>query len=209
MGRINGTNSDYIRVGDDIKEDKSNPLYLKIYICPNDQLNSIEPPKDGKSLCIGTQEACPGGDHGVAHGHAMIHLHEQHGVEIVAGKKNRIAVKQNGDIELGKEDGAAKITLQDNGEIRIDTSTLTVNGEMKVGGNSNLVVGGDRVEMLGGNNNRILVKPNGDIELGKAGGAKITLTSGGAVIIDANTITINGNLGVNGDLSVTGNYPGK
>ncbi len=46
MVRIKGANSDYKYVGDPeqpIKEDKSaDPLYMEIFLCPNDQPSKIE-----------------------------------------------------------------------------------------------------------------------------------------------------------------------
>ena len=130
MGRINGANSDYKRVGNGIQEVLSNPIFLKIYICPNEQLNPLEEPKDGKKVCEGN--SCP--DHSLA-GHAMIHLNQETGVEIMAGEKNRILVKQNGDIELGQEGaGKARITLKADGTIIMEASTVSINGNLAVSG---------------------------------------------------------------------------
>jgi len=130
MARINGANSDYKRVGDSIKEDLSNPIFLKIYICPNEQLNPLEEPKDGKEVCEGN--FCP--NH-ILDGHAMIHLNQQTGVEIMAGEKNRILIKQNGDIELGQEGaGKARITLKADGTIIMEATTVSINGNLAVSG---------------------------------------------------------------------------
>lgn len=127
MGRINGANSDYKFSNGKVIEQQTNPLYLKIYICPNGEKNPLEA---SDQLCVGTDEHCPG----QASGHAMIHLHKELGVEIMAGENNRILVNQNGDIELGKENGAAKITIKNDGEVIIDASLVTINGAVTIDG---------------------------------------------------------------------------
>lgn len=129
MGRINGANSDYQHDGNGVVklDGAPKPLYLKIYICPSEQKSPLETKVDP---CTGTNAACPG----VKEGHAMLHLSEETGVEIVAGNNNRIVVKQNGDIELGKEDGAARIILKSDGTIRIDATTVQINGNLAVSG---------------------------------------------------------------------------
>ena len=65
----------------------------------------------------------------------MIHLNQETGVEIMAGEKNRILVKQNGDIELGQEGaGKARITLKADGTIIMEASTVSINGNLAVSG---------------------------------------------------------------------------
>lgn len=127
MGRINGANSDYIHDGKGVIKQQTDPLFMKLYICPSGQPNPLEAPDD---VCIGTNDDCPG----LPSGHAMVHLNAEHGVEIMAGDQNRILVKQNGDIELGKEGGGAKITLKDDGQIIIDAGTVTINGNLTITG---------------------------------------------------------------------------
>lgn len=130
MGRINGINSEYEFKNGSVAEvtpKPVSPLYMKLYICPDGIKSPLEAQND---YCIGTNESCPG----KKDGHAMIQLHEADGVEIMAGSKNRILVKQNGDIELGKEGGPARIILQDNGQILIYAGTVTINGNLAVTG---------------------------------------------------------------------------
>ena len=129
MGRINGANSDYQYDGNNVVEVKPKPdqLYMKIYICPGEEKSPLE---TNINPCTGTKAGCPNHHNG----HAMIHLNKDMGVEIVAGDNNRILVKQNGDIELGKEGGAARITLKADGIIQIDATTVQINGNLTVSG---------------------------------------------------------------------------
>jgi hypothetical protein len=129
MGRINGANSDYKHNGSGVVEAISGPLYMKLYICPGGHDSPLEN-NDPNRYCIGTKEDCPT----EREGHAMIQLHEEDGVEIMAGDNNRILVKQNGDIELGKVDGPARIILQEDGQIHIHAGTVTINGNLAVTG---------------------------------------------------------------------------
>jgi hypothetical protein len=129
MGRINGANSDYKHNGSGVVEQQSSPLYLKLYICP-DGLKSPLETNDPLIQCKGTKNDCPSNKIG----HALIHLNEEDGVEIMAGDNNRILVKQNGEIELGKEGGPARIILQNDGQILIYAGTVTINGNLAVTG---------------------------------------------------------------------------
>lgn len=132
MGRINGTNSDYRFDGQGVIEDIGDPLYMKIFICPYDKPSSLQNLNGESQACEGTDDDCP--ESALAAGHAMIKLHSAEGIQLVTDKGNRIWIKQNGEIELGKSGGTSKILLKENGEIEITATTLKVNGNLTVSG---------------------------------------------------------------------------
>ncbi len=135
MGRINGTNSDYRFDGQGIVEDLGDPLYMKIFICPYNKPSSLQDLDGESQACEGTDDNCPqSNDPQNATGHAMIKLHSAEGIQLVTDKGNRIWIKQNGDIELGKSGGTAKILLKEGGDIEITATTLKVNGNLTVSG---------------------------------------------------------------------------
>ena len=124
MGRIN----DYRYDGRGVVEEITDPLYMKLFICPYNQPSSLQ----AATACEGTDDSCPAAS--PALGHAMIRLHQEEGIELVTNGGNRVWVKQNGEIELGKAGGDAKILLKENGEIEITATTLKVNGNLTVSG---------------------------------------------------------------------------
>ena len=92
MVRIKGANSDYqYDAGDPqqpIKEDKSaDPLYMEIFICPNDQPSKIEK-HEGDKYCKGTDKHCPSPE---KKGHAKVRLDQKEG--IVLSVKDTDALK--------------------------------------------------------------------------------------------------------------------
>lgn len=93
MVRIKGCNSDYIfDLGShQIKEQpKDKPVYLKIFVCPNDMPSQVEAPhkNQANNWCQGTDEGCPDPKH---NGHALIQLHQEEGIAFVT--QNLIAAK--------------------------------------------------------------------------------------------------------------------
>ncbi|MFQ4135471.1 hypothetical protein PGN35_004055 [Nodosilinea sp. PGN35] len=87
MVRIKGANSDYTYVGSPaaapIRENKrASPLYLEIFLCPNDMPSSVEAPHEGH-WCQGTDGGCPAGEHRQA-GHAKIRLDQHSGITLSA-----------------------------------------------------------------------------------------------------------------------------
>jgi hypothetical protein len=91
MVRIKGANSDYIfdaKSGQIQEQSKDQPVYLKIYICPNDMPSQVEPPHEGQ-WCQGIDGTCP---HPAKQpGHALISLHQTEGIALET--PNTIAAK--------------------------------------------------------------------------------------------------------------------
>lgn len=135
MVRIKGANSDYKYVGDPqqpIAEDKTQDLYMELFICPNDQPSKIEQ-HEGENYCQGTDQDCPSQE---KKGHAKIRLDQTQG--IILSVKNTEAVKvsdqkivlqlgntpQDNTIEMTSEEISlqtkqAKISLKSNGDIEL------------------------------------------------------------------------------------------
>ena len=89
MVRIKGANSDYEYSTTEEKKKnqvisvKPQPeeLYLKMFICPYDQPSVVEPNEGKDKCCHGSDSNCP--NQGKKQGHALIHLHQQRGIELV------------------------------------------------------------------------------------------------------------------------------
>ncbi|MEK0179694.1 hypothetical protein [Microcoleus anatoxicus] len=96
MVRIKGANSDYVYdTGSQTIQEKPNadPLYLEIFICPNDMPSRVEKPH-AKGFCQGTDETCPDPQKS---GHAKICLDQKDGISFVT--KNRIVAQGNFAVE--------------------------------------------------------------------------------------------------------------
>lgn len=180
MVRIKGANSDYLYTGDlkePIKEDKNAyPLYLKIFICPNDMPSRVEKPHDGK-WCEGTDAECPSQE---KEGHALICLDEKEGISLVANKGISLftnnKIKAKGTFVLEANSGKEVLMASEN--------SLSF-----VGKDIDLKISEQEVSMqLGGA--KISITQSGDIELSTP---------------NQRQITIKGNLTVQGNLKVTGN----
>ncbi|MBD2110047.1 hypothetical protein [Nodosilinea sp. FACHB-13] len=94
MVRIKGANSDYTYMGTPaeapIRENKrASPLYLEIFLCPNDMPSSVEAPHNGH-WCQGTDGDCPAEEHRQT-GHAKIRLDQHTGITLSA--KNTPALR--------------------------------------------------------------------------------------------------------------------
>ncbi|MEM1167566.1 MAG: hypothetical protein AAGJ08_00350 [Cyanobacteria bacterium P01_H01_bin.35] len=145
MVRIKGANSDYKYVGnaeEPIKEDKSaDPLYMEIFICPNDQPSKIEQ-HEGESYCQGTDKDCPSQE---KTGHAKIRLDQEQGI-ILSVKDTEALQVTDGEVGIFdkalviKRDrqntsgliiqfGEAQISLKDNGEIELQ-GKVSITGEL-------------------------------------------------------------------------------
>ncbi len=140
MVRIKGPNSDYEYVVGDpqksIKEDKkADPLYMELFICPNDMPSRVEP-NDG-NYCQGTDETCPSHE---KNGHAKIRLDQQQG--IILSVKNTEALRVS----------EQKILLQVGAVAK--ANQVTTNIEITTEGIS-----------LQNGNTQICLKSDGDIEL--------------------------------------------
>lgn len=86
MVRIKGCNSDYrfdLKTGQIQEQSKEQPVYLKIFVCPNDMPSPVEKPYNGKAgnWCQGTDANCP--DPQKKPGHALISLHQTEGIAFV------------------------------------------------------------------------------------------------------------------------------
>lgn len=132
MGRINGANSDYTfddGQGTVVENKEASPLFMRLYICPNDQPSSLE---QGVGFCEGIQETCP---EPTKTGHAMIQLHQTAGIILQTDGETMITIPHNGGpIDING------IQIVKSGEDR--TLQLGASGpkiELLSGGNINLV----------------------------------------------------------------------
>jgi hypothetical protein len=121
--RIKGVNSDYtfdVGAGQIVENKSADPLYLKIFICPNQMPSRIEPPHHGH-WCEGTDADCPAPDQA---GHALISLHQYEGIALVA-QQITLQTPTGATIQLHGE--SIDITPGPNGVVTIH-GNLAVNG---------------------------------------------------------------------------------
>jgi hypothetical protein len=162
MVRIKGANSDYVYTGNPeqpIQEQKdADPLYLEIFICPNDMPSRIEK-HEGNRYCEGIDETCPDTSPNKKSGHAKIRLDQKTGISLVT--KNQIVAKGNFAVEIDPDKklievtdkeitvslGGTTIKILDNGDIQLSgendkpvqiTGNLTIAGDIKVTGKVDL-----------------------------------------------------------------------
>ena len=169
MGRINGVNSDYKFKNGAIEEVRPapTPLELKLFICPNNQKNSIEAEA---GICNGINTTCPGNP---KTGHAMLHMHQQSGLQLVTDNNNKLQLDQGGTILLQPGSGG-KVETRGNVEMKNaagNATALTLQNNTVV-----ITVAGARIE----------IKSDGNIELTPAAGK---------------AVKINGNLTVTGTVN--------
>lgn len=150
MVRIKGANSDYVYTGNPqqpIEENKeADPLYLKIFICPNDMPSRIEKPH-ANGWCEGTDHQCPDDSPDKKAGHAMICLDEKEGISLET--KNQIIAKGNFTVEIDAKKsievtdkvisvsiGETVIKIAD-GEIQISQNDkpISISGNLAISGN--------------------------------------------------------------------------
>lgn len=123
MVRIKGVNSDYeysIEQGK-IQEKKPDELYMRIFICPNDQPSTIDQRKS-PDCCKGKSADCPGdkkpGDKEPGYkksGHAAVELHQKQGISLQTDGAE-LRLEQGGSLVLQSSQGQmAKIKVSENG----------------------------------------------------------------------------------------------
>ncbi|HBL11924.1 MAG TPA: hypothetical protein DD379_11045 [Cyanobacteria bacterium UBA11162] len=181
MVRIKGSNSDYQYTGDPktpIQENKTaNPLYLKIFICPNDMPSCIEPPHNGH-WCEGTDEDCPAEEKKL--GHAMICLHQTEGISLITNNtvkaKGSFAVESKGSEEL----------------LRVSEEGISFSTKFKDGKTLHLKIAEQEVSLQLGEA-KVSITQAGDIEL--------STPNESGVMINGN-LTIQGNLRLNGNIEL-------
>lgn len=185
MARINGTNSDYHFIGGAIQEvkPKPSPLELKLFICPTGQKNSLE--AEG-GICQGQNATCPAPPAQRA-GHAMVHLHQNTGLQLATDNNNRLQLDQSGNILLlptsaGKVETRGQVEMK-NAAGNATLITVTANSVI-------LSAGGARIEL----------QNNGNIQISPAAGRKVTITG---------NLDVTGKVTITGDLDVTGKVNGK
>lgn len=94
MVRIKGCNSDYVfdlGTGQIQEQSQDQPVYLKIFVCPNDMPSQVEKPYDDKAgnWCQGIDADCPHPQK--QEGHALICLHQTDGIAFIT--QNQIVAK--------------------------------------------------------------------------------------------------------------------
>lgn len=183
MVRIKGANSDYEYSSKENRVEAVTPqpkeLYLKMFICPYDQPSVVEPNKGKDKCCHGSDSNCP--NQGKKQGHALIHLHQERGIELVTDNKNQIVVNQKGNIQLipslgGQAEVNGALLVKQQNQVLLEISSQNIS----------LQLGGAKISLT----------PQGDIEI-------TTSKSKGEVKIGGN-LTINGNLKVTG--KITGDF---
>jgi hypothetical protein len=159
MVRIKGANSDYTYVGSPaeapIRENKrASPLYLEIFLCPNDMPSSVEAHEG--HWCQGTDGDCPAEEHRQA-GHAKIRLDQKSGITLSARDTPALRVSdqritaaiaiddQPEVIHLAITPGGIHLQTPDGASIQLSGSaiTLTPGPRSQVTINGNLTVNGD------------------------------------------------------------------
>lgn len=150
MVRIKGVNSDYQYSIEQKKILEKHPdeLYMKIFICPNDQPSAIDQ-REKEACCQGTSLSCPDGKKS---GHAAVELHQKNGISL----KNdgvELRLEQGGSLVLQSSQGqTAKIGISENGlEVFCNGASLKVDLE----GN---------LELAGANGKTITFKGNVNIQ---------------------------------------------
>ena len=166
MGRINGENSDYKLVDGQIQPvDPFQTLELRLFICPYNQPNKLEPLDDALGRCTGIVSVCPHVSQ--KNGHALIHLHQNEGISLVTDNNNQLRLDQNGNIQLNPAAG---------GEVQIK-------GKLKltIGGN-NLEVGYNNEVMLqSASGAQVILKQDGSIDITPKSDSTINLKGDVAV----------------------------
>jgi hypothetical protein len=181
MVRIKGANSDYVYTGNSkepIKEEKNaDPLYLKIFICPNDMPSRIEEPHGGK-WCEGTDKDCPK-ERDKKSGHAMICLHQTEGISLVT--PNTVKTKSH-SFTVESESG--------NEVLKVSEERFSIALKPQAGKEVRLEISNTGISMKFGEA-EVSITPSGDIELSPQ---------------DRREVKIKGNLTVQGNLTVNGNF---
>lgn len=180
MARINGVNSDYFFdeseqtiVGPEEDGPFTSPLEMKLFICPYNKPNTLQPLDGESSHCQGSNLTCPQpGSYN--DGHAMIHLHEDNGIELNTGNNNRILIGQTGNITL---DPASKAIVAGTLEVQKSDGTKVF-----------LRINDSSIVIESNSGAKISLASNGDIELEPDTGRKVM---------------INGNLEVSGTINGT------
>lgn len=145
MVRIKGANSDYTYVGTPqeapIQEDKrASPLYLEIFLCPNDMPSRVEAPHGGKqgAWCNGTDHHCPAPTGEIRQtGHAKIRLDQERGIllstkdtEVLQlseqGIKAAIAIAGQSSLHLDISPAGIMLQTPDGASIHLSDSTITL-----------------------------------------------------------------------------------
>ncbi|MBW4528274.1 MAG: hypothetical protein KME18_24355 [Phormidium tanganyikae FI6-MK23] len=142
MVRIKGVNSDYQFDAKEkgVREVKPPPeqLYMKLFICPNDEFSTIE--NIPSECCHGESKTCPGRSKS---GHAMIQLHQKEGISLVTDRESKIVIDQAGNIRLASqksfevEINGAKIRLDEQGNIELTPASskqVKVTGDLSIAG---------------------------------------------------------------------------
>ena len=209
--RINGTNSDYRFFADEGVVDSvakregkwPKPLELKLFICPNGELSSLQT-DDPTKMCSGESTKCPS----KAVGHALLELHQNNGIRLVTDNNNYIQLDQQGSIHLspaapGKVCAHGDVELNGSGNalLTIAQDTVQLAGRIELKNEA-----GNEVYMTLQNNSVTITVGTSKIELSNTGAVKLS-SAGGSIVMDGNGISITPVAGkdvtVNGNLKAT------
>lgn len=205
MVRIKGCNSDYIfdLKTQQIKEQsKDRPVYLKIFVCPNDMPSQVEAPHNNQpnNWCQGIDASCPDPNH---QGHALIHLHEKEGIALVTqnpiAAKGPFVVQPNGEQPVFSANAAqvmaqVPMAVQPDGQRAVLQVTETAFVASVPGKSSTGQEAGFQISVS--QQGIVLKAPNGAVI--QLGNDSIEITPA-----QKGTVKINGNVEITGELSVT------
>ncbi|MEL6940299.1 MAG: polymer-forming cytoskeletal protein [Cyanobacteria bacterium J06598_1] len=188
MVRIKGANSDYTYIGvpetAPIKEDlNSDPLYLELFICPNNQPSRVEP-HEGDRYCNGTDAGCPEKTHA---GHVKVRLEKDKGVVLSAKDVDALTVSDTAV--------TSAVPLQVANALQVSNAEVKATAPLNVSKALTVTVGNPPVTLK--------VSPDG-ISMQAPGGAEVTIDASGAIALAGNTI-ISGNMTVSGNVNISGN----
>lgn len=198
MVRIKGANSDYIfdaNSGQIQEQSKDQPVYLKIYICPNDMPSQVEPPHNGQ-WCQGIDATCPHPDK--KPGHALISLHQTEGIALetpnTIAAKGKFVVQPKGKPPVFQ---AAESGVTVSAPLTV-SSPLTVTDLLTITAPIALKTQKDNGTQLTINSQ--------EFTLQTADGTKIQIKGNQVEITPGATgkVKINGNLEVTGDITMAG-----
>ena len=185
MGRINGTNSDYV-YDSALPEPSIKEVYpaspvaveMSLFICPYNEDSRIQA---DSNFCVGDNHVCPNHSSPVSNtGHALVQLHQNQGIRLQTDYKASLQLDQSGNIHLQPTQTTAnpqsgKITFKKTSSNRIIMEATT----------SELII-----QTSSGAS--ISFKSNGDIELKPKSGRKVEVVG---------SMHISGNLDVDGTIT--------
>lgn len=151
MVRIKGVNSDYEYSTDERKilEQHPDELYMRIFICPNDQPSAIDQRQKDEACCQGKSASCPGDKKS---GHGLVELHQTKGISLQTDKAT-LQLNQEGSLILESSSGQ-----------RAEIRTTTQGFEFNAFGASLKVDSSGNLELAASNGKTLTLRGNVNIQ---------------------------------------------